>query len=99
ATRRSLAVGADQKLLLYVGRLAKEKNTQTLYRTFELLRLRDRNKFHLLVIGDGPQRHTVQKLRQCRSCGRNSSWISYCAESADLARYYRAADLFVHPSV
>ena len=99
ATRRSLAVEADQKLLLYVGRLAKEKNTQTLFRTFELLRLRDRNKFHLLVIGDGPQRHTVQKLRQSRSCGRNISWISYCADSADLARYYRAADLFVHPSV
>jgi alpha-1,6-mannosyltransferase len=99
ATRRSLGVEADHKLLLYVGRLAKEKNTQTLFRAFELLRLRDRNKFHLLIIGDGPQRHRVQKLRESRSCGRNISWISYCTDSADLARYYRAADLFVHPGV
>ena len=96
ATRQSLGVEADQKLLLYVGRLAKEKNTQTLLRAFELLRMRGRNRFHLLVIGDGPQRHRVQKLRQRMG---NISWISYCTDSADLARYYRAADLFVHPGV
>jgi alpha-1,6-mannosyltransferase len=89
-------VDADQKLLLYVGRLAKEKNTQTLFRAFEFLRLRGRNKFHLLIIGDGPQRQRVQKLRQRM---RNISWISYCTDSADLARYYRSADLFVHPGV
>jgi len=96
ATRQSLGVEADQKLLLYVGRLAKEKNTQTLFRAFELLRMRDRNKFHLLIIGDGPQRSRVQKIRQRVG---NISWISYCTDSADLARYYRAADLFVHPGV
>ena len=96
ATRQSLGVEADQKLLLYVGRLAKEKNTQTLFRAFELLRMPDRNKFHLLIIGDGPQRNRVQKIRQRVG---NISWISYCTDSADLARYYRAADLFVHPGV
>ena len=96
ATRQSLGVEVDQKLLLYVGRLAKEKNTQTLFRAFELLRMPDRNKFHLLIIGDGPQRNRVQKIRQRVG---NISWISYCTDSADLARYYRAADLFVHPGV
>jgi alpha-1,6-mannosyltransferase len=95
-THFSLGVSGGQTLLLYVGRLAKEKNTQTLFRAFELLRRRDRNQFHLLVIGDGPQRHRVQKLRQRV---RNISWISYCTDSADLARYYRAADLFVHPGI
>ena len=96
ATRQSLGVEVDQKLLLYVGRLAKEKNTQTLFRAFELLRMPDRNKFHLLIIGDGPQRNRVQKIRQRVG---NISWISYCTDSAFLARYYRAADLFVHPGV
>ncbi len=96
ATRQSLSVGREQTLLLYAGRLAKEKNTQTLLRAFELLRQRDQNKFHLVVIGDGPQRNKVQKLQ--RHIG-NISWISYCADSVDLARYYRGADLFVHPGV
>lgn len=96
ATRQSLGVGRAQTLLLYAGRLAPEKNTQTLLRAFELLGLQEQNKFHLLVIGDGPLRNKVQKLQ--RRIG-NISWISYCADSLDLARYYRAADLFVHPSV
>ena len=96
ATRQSLGVGNGQTLLLYAGRLAREKNTQTLVRAFELLRQGDQNKFHLVVIGDGPQRNKVQKLQ--RRIG-NVSWLSYCSDSVDLARYYRAADLFVHPGV
>ena len=96
ATRQSLGVGRGETLLLYTGRLTKEKNTQTLFRAFELLRERYRNKFHLLIIGDGPQRNKVQKLQRRIE---NISWISYCTDSVDLARYYRAADLFVHPGV
>src|SRR6184192_1033465 len=96
ATRHSLGIDRGQTLLLYAGRLAREKNTQTLFRAFELLLQRRQNKFHLLVIGDGPQRNKVQKLQ--RRVG-NISWISYCTDSADLARFYRAADLFVHPGV
>jgi len=96
AVRDSLDVRREQKLLLYVGRLSKEKNTQTLFRSFELLQQRRPDDFHLLVIGDGPQREQLRKL-QAR-CG-SISWIRYCTESVDLARYYRAADLFVHPGV
>src|SRR5437016_12247767 len=68
ATRHSLGIDCGQTLLLYAGRLAREKNTQTLFRAFELLLQRRQNKFHLLVIGDGPQRNKVQKLQ--RQIGR-----------------------------
>ena len=98
ATRAELGITSDQKLLLYVGRLAREKNTQTLFRTFELLHRRHQDEFHLLIVGDGPQRKQLRQLKS-RGCGRNVSWIQYCTDSADLARYYRAADLFVHPGV
>src|SRR5207244_4469411 len=96
ATRAELGITSDQKVLLYVGRLAREKNTQTLFRTFELLHQRRPNEFRLLVIGDGPQR---KELRELERRTANVSWIQYCTESADLARYYRAADLFVHHGV
>ncbi len=96
ATRHSLGVDCGRTLLLYVGRLAKEKNTETLFRSFQLLRRRRPEDFHLLVIGDGPQR---QQLRELQRRARNVSWIQYCTDSADLARYYRAADLFVHPGI
>ncbi len=91
-----LGVGQDRKLLLYVGRLAKEKNTTTLFRSFEILQRRRPHGFHLLVIGDGPQR---EQLRKLQTRWGNVSWLRYCEDSADLARYYRAADLFVHPGI
>ena len=96
ATRRSLGIDCGQTLLLYVGRLAKEKNTETLFRSFQLLRRRRPQDFRLLLIGDGPERHQLRELQ--RRAG-NVSWIQYCPDSAGLARYYRAADLFVHPGV
>jgi alpha-1,6-mannosyltransferase len=89
-------VQPDQNLLLYVGRLAKEKNTTTLLRAFNTLQRRRPNEFHLLVIGDGPDRTQLRKL-QLRT--DNVSWIRYCADPGELAGYYRAADLFVHPSI
>jgi alpha-1,6-mannosyltransferase len=93
---RSLGVASSQTLLLYVGRLSKEKNTATLFRAFKTLQ-RDRpNEFHLLVIGDGPDRALLRKL-QMRT--ENLTWIRYCADPSELAGFYRAADLFVHPGV
>jgi len=96
AIRRALGVNSAQKLLLYVGRLAKEKNTATLFGAFKILHRRRPDEFHLLVIGDGPERNQLWKL-QART--KNVSSIRYCADPHDLARYYRAADLLVHPSV
>jgi alpha-1,6-mannosyltransferase len=96
-TRLSLGIRPDQKLLLYVGRLSKEKNIQVLFAAFDFLQRRRGQDFHLLVIGDGPQREQLQQL-QTRARGA-VTWIRYCTDSTDLARYYRAADLFVHPGV
>jgi len=94
--RNSLGVELGRKLLLYVGRLAKEKNTARLFKAFAMLNDSAPEGFHLLVIGDGPQR---KQLRELQSQHRNVSWIRYCAEPRELARYYCAADLFVHPGV
>ena len=94
--RKSLGLEPGRKLLLYVGRLAKEKNTAKLFKAFAILNDRMPGRFHLLVIGEGPQR---KKLRELQQTHRNVSWIRYCADPRELARYYRAADVFVHPGV
>jgi alpha-1,6-mannosyltransferase len=94
--RRALGLNSQKKVLLYVGRLAKEKNTAALFAAFKLLQQRHPNEFQLLVIGDGPERTQLRKL-QART--KNVSWVRYCADPRELARYYRAADLFVHPGV
>jgi alpha-1,6-mannosyltransferase len=96
ATREALGIERNRKLLLYVGRLAPEKNTLALFRSFELLARRRAGKFHLLVIGDGPH---GAKLRKLQKRFQEVSWIRGYAEPPELARYYRAAELFVHPGV
>jgi alpha-1,6-mannosyltransferase len=95
-TRRALGFNSQKKVLLYVGRLAKEKNTAALFAAFKLLQQLRPNEFQLLVIGDGPERTQLRKL-QART--KNVSWVRYCADPSELARYYRTADLFVHPGV
>ena len=95
-TRRSFGLKPDRKLLLYVGRLAQEKNTETLFASFEMLEKRQPHEFELLIIGDGPER---EHLRQLQTQSGNVKWIPYCTDSLELARFYRAADLFVHPGV
>lgn len=97
ATRERLALPADRTLLLYVGRLAHEKNTLTLFRAFERLEAIRPGTFHLLVVGDGNQRPEFEQL-QAKLPGR-ITWLPYCGDSHELARLYRAADLFVHPGV
>ena len=55
-----------------------------------------RGEFHLLVIGDGPQREHLQNLAETNAGG---DMVPYCADADELAHYYRAADLFVHPGM
>jgi alpha-1,6-mannosyltransferase len=94
-TMPGLAVHAGETLLLYVGRLAPEKNTAVLFEAFRILGNR-RSDFAFLVIGDGPQREQLLRLREDT---RRVSWLQYCTDPLELARYYRAADLFVHPGI
>jgi alpha-1,6-mannosyltransferase len=96
ATRRELGIPPCRFLLLYVGRLAAEKNTRVLFHAFELLTRRQPGRFHLLAIGDGNQRGHLQELQRATEA---VTWFPYCADVLELARYYRAADLFVHPGV
>ena len=91
--REALDIGDDKILLLYVGRLAPEKNVTTLFDAFAQL---DDTRFALVVVGDGTERRHLSRLRE-----RNSAvhWLPYQGDGQQLARIYRAADLFVHPSL
>jgi alpha-1,6-mannosyltransferase len=95
-TRRLLGIPADCCLLLYIGRLAQEKNTQTLFAAFAQLARREPGRYHLLVVGDGLQRAELLKLQ--REVG-HLTWRQYSTDSTELGRFYRAAELFVHPGV
>lgn len=103
--RAELGIPPERTLLLYVGRLAQEKNTRTLFAAFHRLARRWPGRFHLLVVGDGWQRPELARLRAGLAAGRNAprleqlTHLDYCADTPRLAAIYRAADLFVHPGV
>lgn len=92
-TRATLGIEPGRKLLLYVGRLAPEKNTAALFDAQRILANRG-DEFNLLVIGDGPQH---EQLRRLQKETHSVKWMPYCTDPGELSRYYRAADLFVHP--
>lgn len=96
STRLAHNIPKDRTLLLYVGRLAKEKNVATLFGAFALLVAEQRRNFHLLIVGDGQQRGDVERLASETNA---VTWIPHCASVTELAALYRAADLFVHPGV
>ena len=95
--RAELGIPRDRTLLLYVGRLAQEKNTHTLFAAFRQLARDFPARFHLLIIGDGLQRSELSTLNSQLST--LVTHLPYCANAARLAAHYRAADLFVHPGV
>lgn len=95
-TRARLGIPPDTRLLLYVGRLAPEKNVRTLFDAFVILNKRSPERYHLLCVGDGTQRASLTDLRR-EAPGVH--WTPFCDNPAELAAIYRAADLFVHPGV
>jgi alpha-1,6-mannosyltransferase len=96
ALRRELDLPEDRQVLLYVGRLSPEKNIEMLLASFEELCARHPQRYHLVMVGDGPLRRLLPATRQRTGA---LTWRSYVQANTDLARYYHAADLFIHPGV
>ncbi|MEO6846213.1 MAG: glycosyltransferase [Chthoniobacterales bacterium] len=95
-TRKRLNLPADRQILLYVGRLAPEKNVKMLFAAFEQLNEKSPNQYHLFAIGDGMLRSHLLRLKEETGA---VTWLPYCESRAELAKIYRAADVFVHPGV
>jgi Glycosyltransferase len=89
--RKDLGLGDEDLLLLYVGRLAREKNLPPLLAAFRKLS-RNHPGAILVLVGDGPLRSEIDQYANERIC---------CAgmqSGMNLARWYASADLFCFPS-
>ena len=90
--RNRHGVAEDTPLLLYVGRLAAEKNLEVLLDAFELVVQRLPGA-RLLLVGDGPSRVAL-KAR----AGSLPVIFAGAVPHAEVPAYLRAADLFVSAS-
>lgn len=91
--RRELGVSSSECLILYVGRLAREKNVLRLIPMMDRLIHRGFPAV-LFIVGDGELRRKLSKAALRRSYIR---MIPYCRSPEALARFYSAADLCVYP--
>lgn len=90
ALRREWGVAPGERVALYVGRLAPEKNPQLLAATFNAMLAADPN-LTCVVVGDGPSAADIrQACPQARMLGSQTGQM--------LARCYASADLFIFPS-
>lgn len=83
-------------LLLYVGRLAPEKNLELLIATMVELNSTGRN-FRLLLAGDGISRQALAGAAQEKIPGK-VVFLGHQSDRHELARLYSSCDLFVHPN-
>jgi glycosyltransferase involved in cell wall biosynthesis len=91
ALRASWGVAPHGLVVLYVGRLAPEKNLGDLLAAFEAVRGAAPGA-RLVLVGDGPERSRLQ--------GRCPDAIfAGVRRGGDLAAHYASADLFLFPSL
>jgi glycosyltransferase involved in cell wall biosynthesis len=84
-------------LLLYVGRLAPEKNLDLLIDTMRMLEERDSGEFHLLIAGDGLLRAQLEQL--ClRDLPGAVRFLGHVRDREVLADVYANCDVLVHPN-
>lgn len=88
--RSAWGLQPQDRAVLYVGRLASEKNLQLAVSCFERIKaLHPRARF--ILVGDGPQRKRLQQ--------KHPDYV-FCGiqKGEDLARHYASGDLFLFPS-
>ena len=95
--RRRFELPADRPLLLYVGRVAYEKNIDFLLRMF--VKLRAQRPDDLFVIaGEGPAREHLAKLSRSLGVQDAVRFIGYLDRASELPDCYAAGDAFVFAS-
>lgn len=95
--RQSLGIPAEQRMMLYVGRLAIEKNMETLFEMAAIVMAQD-ERARLMVVGDGPYRAECQDLARRLGIGDRARFVGFVPPS-EVARYYTASDIFVFSSI
>lgn len=93
--RRELGLSPDDYLLLFVGRIAREKNIRSLIGLIEQLShdTPEKGRYYLLLVGDGECRGLVERVTRKRS---DVTWYKYDRSTSRLRAFYCAADLYVH---
>jgi glycosyltransferase involved in cell wall biosynthesis len=90
-------IAAERPLLLYVGRVAHEKNIGFLVEVVDRLRCSHPDVL-LVIAGEGPARTALERQVEESGLQRHVRFVGYLARDGALQDCYRAADVFVFAS-
>jgi glycosyltransferase involved in cell wall biosynthesis len=94
ALRRGLGFSGEDKMVMFVGRLAPQKRVDLLIVAFR--QIRDRlPEARLVLVGDGPLRSELEQLVVRLGLERS---VIFAGNRLDVAAYMQVSDVFVLPS-
>lgn len=94
--RQALGIPPEHRIMLYVGRIAHEKNIATLLNAAALL-FPENRKLRLWLVGDGPARKDLTDMAISLGIGDRVRFIGAMPRS-EVDQYYAASDLFAFAS-
>ena len=93
--REALGISQDSKVLVSIGRLAKEKNLEEILIYFQKLIKEELTfKLKLLIIGDGPDRERLEGIAKTLQLQEKVIFTGMVTPE-EVAQYYQLGDVFV----
>jgi len=94
--RERLGIAGDERAVLCVGRLSREKAHIDLLEAFKRLsELKPEVPSKLIIVGDGPERAGLEAAAKSLGCKER---VIFAGQVSDVRTFYSTADVFVLPS-
>jgi glycosyltransferase involved in cell wall biosynthesis len=95
--RRRHGIAPNRRIMLYVGRVAHEKNIDFLLHVVDRVR-RSHPEVLLVIAGEGPATKHLQRLGERLHLGSHLGFVGYLSRETDLPDCYAAGDVFTFAS-
>lgn len=93
--RIKLSIPQDDKVLIYIGSIQKDKGIYELINTFHKL-INKYDKLHLILIGEGRERKNLENI--INTTNNSKFHLLSSVPHLDITKWLKTADLFVYPS-
>jgi glycosyltransferase involved in cell wall biosynthesis len=92
--RQKLNIDNDKKVIIYSGRLIKQKNVDSIIKAINVLD--NKESYILLILGDGEEKENLLNL--AKELKVNLRMAGFISKQEELFKHYYAGDLMILPS-